>query len=185
MIFQEDRQRVIAKARDIRLLLLDVDGVLTDGSLYVGSAGEELKVFNSLDGHGIKLLQKAGVRVGIISGRDSRPLTWRADELGIKLLLKGREDKLRALHEIIDTERLEYREIAFVGDDLPDLAIITRVGLGISVPNGHRELIQRADLITEAGGGHGAVREVCDFLLEARGCYQQVIAESLGSDDES
>jgi len=179
MIFQEDKQRVLAKARDIKLLLLDVDGVLTDGRLYIGNDGEQLKVFSSLDGHGIKLLQRSGIRVGIVSGRDSRPLSWRAAELGITLLFKGREDKLTALNEIIELERLEYREIAYVGDDLPDLAVITRVGLGIAVPNGHREIRQRADLITEAEGGNGAVREVCDFLLEAAGRYEQVIAHSL------
>ncbi|MEZ5491353.1 MAG: HAD hydrolase family protein [Gammaproteobacteria bacterium] len=180
MIYQSEQQQLDSRAREIRLLLLDVDGVMTDGSLYVGDSGEELKVFNSLDGHGIKLLQRAGVNVGIISGRNSLPLSWRANELGIHLLFKGREDKLCVLEQIAEEQCLPYEEIAYAGDDLPDLAVIDRVGLGISVPNGHAEVKKRADLLTEKEGGRGAVREICDFLLQARGAYDRLIKDSLG-----
>ncbi|MCB1670126.1 MAG: HAD-IIIA family hydrolase [Gammaproteobacteria bacterium] len=181
MIFQIDEQTAKQKARNVRMLLLDVDGVLTDGKLYVGSSGEVLKVFNSLDGHGIKMLKRTGIEVGIISGRDSPALSWRAAELGIQLLYKGREDKLAVLEEITSNGTCSNDQIAYAGDDLPDLAVMTRVGLAISVPNGHQEARQRADLLTETVGGNGAVREICDFLLQAQGNYQQSIEQAVDS----
>jgi 3-deoxy-D-manno-octulosonate 8-phosphate phosphatase (KDO 8-P phosphatase) len=180
MIFQQDKEQILSLAQAIKLLLLDVDGVLTDGKLYVGESGEQLKVFNTLDGHGIKLLQKAGIQVGIISGRDSAALLRRASELGIGLLYRGREDKAAVLQEIISNLELGEDEVAYAGDDLPDLAVIDRVGLGISVPNAHPEVRNAADMLTESRGGEGAVREICDFLLQANGLYEQIVIESLG-----
>ena len=120
----------IAAAKKIKLLLLDVDGVLTDGHLYYGNNGEELKAFDIQDGLGIKLLQRAGCQVGIITGRVSKLLQRRADELGISPVVQGREDKLTALVELLETMDIQMDEIAFMGDDLPDLAVINRVGLG-------------------------------------------------------
>ena len=181
MIFQHDENKVQQQARSIKLLLLDVDGVLTDGKLYVSESGEQIKVFNTLDGHGIKMLKNAGIEVGIISGRDSPALLRRASELGITLLYTGREDKAVALKEITAAGGLQNENIAYVGDDLPDLAVISNAGLGISVPNAHPEVRSVADLITERQGGEGAVREVCDFLLKAIGVYDQIIADSLGN----
>lgn len=178
MHFQIDQQLAQEKAARITLLLLDVDGVLTDGRLYVGSAGEELKVFNTLDGHGIKLLQRAGIRVGIISGRDSVPLSWRAGELGITLLYKGREDKLVVLDEILASGGHQREQIAYAGDDLPDLPVMQHVGLGFSVPNAHPEVKQHADLVTGLAGGAGAVREISDFLLQAQGHYPAPVSVS-------
>jgi len=179
MIFQGDRKQIMRLAKNVSLLLLDVDGVMTDGRLYVGANGEELKVFNSLDGHGIKLLQRSGVTVGIVSGRHSPSLLHRARELDIELLYTGREDKMAVLEEIIATRQIDSDQIAYAGDDLPDLSLVRRVGLGISVPGGHPEVRNIAELVTERGGGDGAVREICDLLLQARDSYRQVVADSL------
>ncbi|MEX2131251.1 MAG: HAD hydrolase family protein [Pseudohongiellaceae bacterium] len=158
------------------MLLLDVDGVLTDGRLYYSESGEELKVFNTLDGHGLKLLRAAGVRTGIISGRNSPALLRRADELGMDIVVLGREDKLNALNEILASEGCAASQVAYAGDDLPDLPIIHRVGLGISVANAHHEIRRAAMAVTDAKGGHGAVREICDFLLQARGAYEEMLS---------
>jgi len=138
-----NNQKLLNRAKAIRLLLLDVDGVLTDGRLYYGNNGEELKAFNIQDGLGIKLLQRNNVQVGIITGRSSELVARRASELGIKLIVQGREDKLTALEETLDAvseeSRLQMEQIAFLGDDLPDVAVIRRVGLGVAVANA-REL---------------------------------------------
>ena len=131
---------VIKAAQKIKLILLDVDGVLTDGRLYYGNDGEELKAFDIQDGLGIKLLQKGGIDVGIITGRTSKLLTRRTEELDIELLVQGREDKLTALNEILEDRAINLKAIAFVGDDLPDLAVIRRVGLGITPANGNRTI---------------------------------------------
>lgn len=179
MIFQQEKAQLLRRAQAIKLLLLDVDGVLTDGKLYISESGEQLKVFNTLDGHGIKLLQKAGIAVGIISGRDSAALLRRASDLGIELLYRGREDKAAVLREITADRSMRNDEIAYAGDDLPDLAVIRSVGLGISVPNAHPDVLNNASLVTERRGGEGAVREICDFLLQANGLYEQIIADSL------
>lgn len=171
---------VIERAKNIRLLLLDVDGVLSDGRLYFGNSGEEIKAFNILDGMGIKLLQNSGVQVGIITGRTSQLLERRANNLGIKLLVQGREDKLTALTELLENkpsglEDITLDQIAFMGDDLPDLAVIRRVGLGLTVPNGHTEVQRNALWQSQRNGGEGAVREACDFILQAQGQYESAI----------
>ncbi|MFQ3345493.1 MAG: 3-deoxy-D-manno-octulosonate 8-phosphate phosphatase (KDO 8-P phosphatase) [Porticoccaceae bacterium] len=152
-------------AKKIKLLLLDVDGVLTDGRLYYGNSGEEMKAFNIQDGLGIKLLQQAGIQVGIITGRVSELVQRRATELGINPVIQGREDKLTALNELMLTADLSLDEVAFVGDDLPDLAVIKKVGLGITVANGSTTLKSAADWQTTKKGGDGAVREVAEMLL--------------------
>ncbi len=136
-LMSEPDTAVIAAAQKIKLLLLDVDGVLTDGRLYYGNNGEELKAFDIQDGLGIKLLQKGGVQVGIITGRVSTLLQRRADELGISPVVQGREDKLTALGELLGDMDIQMEQIAFMGDDLPDLAVINRVGLGMTVANGN------------------------------------------------
>ena len=167
---------VIAAAKKIKLLLLDVDGVLTDGRLYYGNSGEEMKAFNIQDGLGIKLLQQGGVRVGIITGRVSALLQRRADELGIDPVVQGREDKLTALNELLETMDINMDEIAFMGDDLPDLAVIRRVGLGITPANGSSTNASQAHWQTAKSGGHGAVREVAETILEAQGKLQTILA---------
>lgn len=161
--------RVVEKARHIRLLAMDVDGVLTDGLLYYGNSGEEIKAFNILDGLGIKLLRDAGIRPAIITGRRSELLARRAAELGIDLVYQGREDKRVALEELRVDLGLEMTQIAYVGDDLPDLSAIRCAGLGITVANGHSFVARHADWQTAASGGGGAVREICELILKAQG----------------
>lgn len=160
---------------DIRLLALDVDGVLTDGQLYYGNQGEELKSFCTLDGQGIKLLQDAGIAVALITARESLLVANRARNLGIVHLYQGCHDKLVALEELTALLGLELSQVAYMGDDLPDLACIRRVGLGITVANGHGSVKQYARMITASRGGHGAVREVCDLLLKGQGLFDQML----------
>ena len=166
---------VIKAAQKIRLVLLDVDGVLTDGKLHYGNSGEELKAFDIQDGLGIKLLQQAGIKVGIITGRSSTLLERRAKELSIDPLVQGREDKLTALNELLETMDISLDEIAFMGDDLPDLAVIRRVGLGITPANGNIQLVNQALWQTVKVGGNGAVREVAELILEAQGKLKPLI----------
>ncbi len=168
-LHQRYSAEIIAAAKKIKWLLLDVDGVLTDGRLYYGNNGEELKAFDIQDGLGIKLLQKAGIQVAIITGRSSALVDRRAKELGIAPVVQGREDKLTALTELQQSHPMALEEIAYIGDDLPDLAVICRVGLGITPANGRPQIVARAALQTTAAGGHGAVREIADLLLEAQG----------------
>ena len=163
-------------AQKVKLVLLDVDGVLTDGRLYYGNAGEELKAFDIQDGLGIKLLQNAGIMVGIITGRSSVLVERRAKELGIDHLIQGREDKLTALNELLEKITFEFEEIAFVGDDLPDLAIIRRVGLGITPANGNHLIASQALWQTKKSGGNGAVREVAELILSAQGKLESTLA---------
>lgn len=167
---------VIESAKKIKLLLLDVDGVLTDGHLYYGNSGEEMKAFNIQDGLGIKLLQQGNVQVGIITGRVSALLQRRADELGINPVVQGREDKLTALNELLQDMDINLDEIAFMGDDLPDLAVIRRVGLGITPANGSSTLAQQAHWQTSRRGGDGAVREVAEMILGAQGTLDSIVA---------
>lgn len=171
--------QVQTKAKSVKLLVLDVDGVLTDGKLYFSNQGEETKAFNTLDGQGIKLLQSSGVKVAIITGRSSQLVTNRAKNLGITIVVQGREDKLPALDSILEQEGLNYAQTSYVGDDLPDLACIRKVGLGITVPNGHALLKESAIWTTNNHGGMGAVREVCDLILHAQNNFDAAIAAYL------
>lgn len=168
--------RIIEAAKNIKLVLLDVDGVLTDGRLYYGNSGEELKAFDIQDGLGIKLLQKGGVKVGIITGRRSALLQRRAEELAISPLVQGREDKWLALNEMMEDLGVSLEEIAFVGDDLPDLAVIKRVGLGITPANGSHIVASQADWQTKNSGGDGAVREVAELVLSAQDKLESILA---------
>ncbi len=156
-------------AAAVRMLVLDVDGVLSNGLLYYGNSGEEIKTFNIADGLGIKLLQSAGVEVAIITGRSSRIVERRAAELGIEELVQGREDKLVALRALADDKSVSLAEIAYMGDDLPDLGAIQAVGLGMTVADGDSYVREHADWVSQAGGGQGAVREACEYILQARG----------------
>ncbi len=156
------------RARAIKLLGLDVDGVLTDGRILYGNDGEELKAFNIKDGLGIKLLQRAGVEVIIITGRTSNIVERRARELGIEKIVQGREDKLTALKEVCGDRGLSLDECAYMGDDLPDLAAVNAAGIGLTVADASPALIYAADWCASRRGGEGAVREACEALLEAR-----------------
>jgi 3-deoxy-D-manno-octulosonate 8-phosphate phosphatase (KDO 8-P phosphatase) len=164
-------------ARQIRLLLLDVDGVLTDGRLYYGNNGEELKAFHIQDGLGIKLLQRHGIDVGIITGRNSTLLTRRAVELGIQRVIQGREDKSRALDDLLENDPLPLAHIAFMGDDLPDLPVMARVGLAMTVADCCSTVAARAHWQARRGGGHGAVREAAEFILQSQGRLDAALEE--------
>lgn len=170
---------VMQKARQIRLLALDVDGVLTDGRLYFAEDGQELKTFDTQDGHGIKMLQQTGVVCAIITGRNTRLVERRARNLGITHLLQSREDKLVALRELSGELGIALENVAYVGDDWPDLPAIRAAGLGVAVANAHSELHSHADYVTRLEGGRGAVREVCDLLLKAQGTYEAALAPYL------
>lgn len=149
----------------IRLLVLDVDGVLTDGRLYFGANGEEQKVFHVRDGHGIRQLRRAGVTVALISGRNSPMVTARARELGIEHVFQGIEDKVGAFEGLCATLGLQPDAAACVGDDVPDVPLMRAVALAFAVRDAHPEARRAAHIVTELPGGAGAVREVCDFLL--------------------
>lgn len=155
-------------AKGLRLLALDVDGVLTDGRITYGNAGEELKSFSIKDGLGIKLMQRAGVEVAIITGRRSEIVERRARELGINIIVQGREDKLAALKELCVLHALELEHCAYMGDDLPDLSAIVAAGLGLTTADATRAVVAAADWQSTLPGGMGAVREACDWILEAR-----------------
>ena len=157
-----------AALRRVRLLILDVDGVLTDGRLFYGPKGELLKAFHVRDGHGIKQVAAAGVTVAIISGRKSAAVVRRARELGIGCVTQGATDKLVALRKLAKARGVTLEDCACVGDDTPDAPILAAAGLGIAVADAHQDAIDAADLITTRSGGHGAVREVCDWLMAAR-----------------
>lgn len=178
---QLQTEELNTRAKKIKLLLLDVDGVLTDGKLYFSSTGEELKAFHILDGHGIKQLQESGVKVGIITGRESQLVTNRARELNIQILIQKSPDKLRALQTVAKQEQLELQQIAFMGDDYPDLPVIRAVGLGLTVANAHRELHAHCHWQSSKNGGEGAVREACDLLMQAQDSYQPALDRYLGS----
>jgi len=171
----QQAQDLQTRASRIKMLLLDVDGVLTDGRLYFTNQGDELKTFNTLDGHGIKMLQKSGVKVGIITGRTSQLVARRANDLGIKILVQGREDKWDALQEILAEHAVPLDEIAFMGDDWPDLTVMCRVGLALCPVNAHFSVSERAHWQSQARGGEGAVREACDLLMQAQGTYDSIL----------
>lgn len=162
-------------AQRIRLLLLDVDGVLTDGRLYYGNNGNEYKMFNIKDGLGIKLLQKAGIDVGIITARSSDLLARRCAELGITRLIQGREDKLSAVEEVLTELTVSMAEVAYMGDDLPDLAAIKRVGLGMTVADACGVVRDNALWQSQYPGGSGAVREAAEFILSAQNKLGDII----------
>ena len=161
------RRRTDAAAR-VRLLVLDVDGVLTDGRLYYGARGEALKVFHVRDGLGLKLLAAADITVAVISGRRSAMTAKRCRELGVKHLLQGVEDKLAAFHALRGRLRVTPSACACVGDDVPDVPLMREVGLSFAVADAHPQARNAAHVVTRLPGGRGAVREVCDYLLEAR-----------------
>lgn len=156
-------------AARVRLLVLDVDGVLTDGRLYYGARGEALKAFHVRDGLGLKLLAAAGVTVAVISGRRSAMTARRCRELGVRHLLQGVEDKLTAFHRLRGRLGMSSSVCACVGDDVPDVPLMREVGLSFAVADAHPQARGAAHVTTQLPGGKGAVREICDYLLEARG----------------
>lgn len=169
----------VSRAGHVRLMIFDVDGILTDGSLHYGPEGEEIKTFNVLDGHGIKLLQQSGVPAAIISARKSTIVARRASDLGIQHLYQGVHDKRTAFEQLLAQTGISAEACGFVGDDVIDLPILLRVGFAASVPNAHQEVRSRVHYITQAPGGRGAARELCDFILRAQGNYEAALAPYL------
>jgi 3-deoxy-D-manno-octulosonate 8-phosphate phosphatase (KDO 8-P phosphatase) len=155
------------RCKKIKLLLLDVDGVMTDGRLYYGPNGEVFKAFFARDGYGMKLWHEAGFKSGIISGRDSDTVRFRAAELKICFVCQGNDDKIASFNELIAEAKAPTEEIAFVGDDTLDIPVFERVGLAIAVADAHEEVKAAAHFVTKKRGGRGAVREVIDMLLKA------------------
>ena len=178
---QEEREAGLRKkgwrerAKRIRLLLLDVDGVLTDGQLAFDGAGQEIKFFHIRDGQGIRFLQQAGIRVGIVTGRRSKGVNFRARDLGIDLVLQKVRDKARALEAILRKENLRAEQVCYVGDDLVDLAVLSCVGLAVAVADAALEVKALAHYTTRFRGGRGAVREICEKVLKAQGKWGKII----------
>lgn len=167
------------RAQAIKLAIFDVDGVLTDGKLYFLVDGSEFKTFNTLDGHGIKMLIASGVATAIISGRKTPVVERRAQNLGIAHLYQGREDKLVVLDELLAELGLRYDQVAYLGDDLPDLPVIRRVGLGMAVASADSFVRTHAHGVTQARGGEGAAREFCELIMRAQGTLEAAQAAYL------
>ncbi len=161
-------QEVMARAGNIRLLICDVDGVLSDGLIFMGNNGEELKAFNVRDGYGIRCLKTSDIEVAIITGRSARLLEDRAQTLGITHLYQGQSDKLLAFRELLDKLSLTADQVAYIGDDLIDWPVMAQVGLAVAVADAHPLLTPRAHYVTRIAGGPGAVRELCDIILLAQ-----------------
>ena len=170
---------LLEKAAQIRLLIFDVDGVLTDGSLFLGDDGQEYKAFHSRDGHGIKMLLSQGVEVAIITGRTSEVVRHRMENLGVTRLYQGQHDKTQAFRQLLEELQLSAAQVAYVGDDVVDLPVMRQVGLAIAVQDAHPLVKQHAHWQTPSGGGRGAARDVCEMLLEAMGKLDEEMAKYL------
>jgi 3-deoxy-D-manno-octulosonate 8-phosphate phosphatase (KDO 8-P phosphatase) len=170
------------RARELAWLLFDVDGVFTDGRLIYGSRGEQLKVFDVRDGLGVKLAQRSGLKVGILSGRISEALRVRAGELGVDALLMDRSDKKPAFEEFLATQKTTADRVAYMGDDLLDLPVLLRCGLSFAPADAVAEVRERVHRVLFRSGGNGAVREMCELVLRARGDWDHLIAPFLAHD---
>lgn len=168
----KSRAGVDKKAKAIKLLVLDVDGVMTDGRIVFADSGEELKGFDVKDGHGIKMLMRSGVGIALLTGRDSRVVLHRAKDLGIDMVYQGAKEKLPVFEQILKEKGFECKEVCYVGDDIVDKPVLKRVGLSISVADAHEELKGTVDYVTSMPGGRGAVREVCELILKAQGNWE-------------
>lgn len=167
------------RALKIRMLVLDVDGVLTDGKLYFDHDGNEIKAFNTRDGLGIKALQRCGIEVAVITGRTSGAVSQRMAQLGVQHVYQGREDKLSAFLDLLEITGLDANQVCFAGDDWIDIPILLRAGLAVTVADAESEVKDRAHWITSRKGGDGAVREICNLILQAQGKDQTIMDEIL------
>jgi len=170
---------MLSRSKLIRLVAFDIDGVMTDGGLYFNDAGEEFKRFNSLDGHGLKMLKASGVEIAIITGRTSGCVTARAKNLGIEHVYQGIERKLDAMVDLLDKLKLSRDAAAYMGDDVVDLCVMRHVGLSISVPDSPQIVREHSDYVTQRRGGHGAVREACELIMSAQGTLDAQLAPYL------
>ncbi|KAB8306797.1 3-deoxy-manno-octulosonate-8-phosphatase KdsC [Erwinia endophytica] len=170
---------VMTRARQVKLLICDVDGVMSDGLIYQGNNGEELKAFNVRDGYGIHCLLASDVEVAIITGRKAKLLEDRCATLGITHLYQGQSDKTLAFRELLDKLSLQTEQVAYIGDDLIDWPVMAEVGLSVTVADAHPLLIPRADYVTRLAGGRGAVREICDLILIAQDKFDKAKGQSV------
>lgn len=168
-----------ARIKPLRLIAFDVDGVLTDGGLFLSDSGEEFKRFNSLDGHGLKMLKTSGMELAIITGRASRCVELRAGNLGITRLYQGVEDKYAAMQSLLTELNIPPEAAAYMGDDVIDLPVMRLVGVSFSVPNAPQCVRDRADYVSQRTGGNGAVREVCELIMSAQGTLETQLAPYL------
>lgn len=166
---------VLERAKKIKLIIFDVDGVLTDGSLFFGDDGQEYKAFNSKDGHGMKMLQHSGVKIAIITGRTSKVVTHRMANLNVDIIYQGQADKKPAYEEILREHNVTPEQVAYVGDDVVDLPVMIRVGLAFCVENGHELAKKHAHWIAPTPAGHGAARDICEFIMKAQGNYDSAM----------
>ncbi|AIU67924.1 3-deoxy-D-manno-octulosonate 8-phosphate phosphatase [Vibrio coralliilyticus] len=167
-LYKPVEQNTFNIAKEIKLLICDVDGVFSDGLVYMGNDGEELKTFHTRDGYGVKSLMNAGIEIAIITGRQSRIVENRMKALGISLIYQGQDDKVKAYQDICSKLNIAPEQTGYIGDDLIDWPVMEKVALKVCVADGHPLLAQRANYVTSIRGGHGAVREVCDLILQAR-----------------
>lgn len=172
-----DKQKI--NLSNIKMLILDVDGVLTDGSVFINPDGTESKKFNLLDGHGIKMWHRAGFKVALISGRASDATTVRAKQLKIEYVFQGCKKKLPVFEQLLEETKLTAEQVAYIGDDLLDIPLVTRAGLGVAVANAVAELKQKADMTTTVPGGSGAVREVIEYILKNTQKWQELMERYL------
>lgn len=170
---------VLERAAGIKLVLFDVDGVMTDGSLFIGDDGQEYKAFNSLDGHGLKMMQRSGIDAGIITGRTSEVVKHRVSDLGIRHVYQGCADKLPVYEELINKLGISAEETAYVGDDVVDLPVMLRCGLAITVANGHPLVKKHSHWATPSPGGRGACREVAEMMMFAHNKYTSAMLQYL------
>ena len=178
------REEAGGKAARVRLFLVDVDGVLTDGGIIFDGGGVETKRFHVRDGHGIKMMQRAGIEVGLITGRTSDVVRIRAEELGISVVRQGVYDKVSAWREILQEKRLSPEESAYVGDDIVDVPLLRQVGFAAAVDDAEEYVLSEADFISSRRGGHGAVREIIEFVLKSCGAWEKVSAKYFGAGGE-
>ena len=171
-----DRISLLEKAKGVRLLVLDVDGVLTDGAIVYDHNGNQIQGFFVRDGLGIKLLMEAGVKVAIISARSSKALSKRSRELGIDMVYQGEKDKVSCLKSIMTSLSLSKEQVCGIGDDLVDLPFLGKCGLSVTVNDAPSEVKEQVDFVTENPGGRGAVREVCELILKAKGIWQEILS---------
>lgn len=170
---------IAQRLQALRLVAFDVDGILTDGGLYLTDSGEEFKRFNSLDGHGLKMLKASGVELAIITGRTSRCVELRAKNLGITRLYQGVEDKWGTMQQLLATLNLAPEAAAYMGDDVVDLPVMRRMGFSITVPNAPQVVRDHAHYLTRCEGGNGAVREACELIMSAQGTLDAQLAPYL------
>ncbi len=166
---------LIDKMRKVKVLILDVDGVLTDGRIVISDDGQETKCFHVRDGHGLKMIQRAGIEVMFLTGRKSQVVEHRARELGVNKVYQGVLDKLAIFSEILADAKLSAEQVAYMGDDIVDLPVLKRAGFSITVCDSHGEVMRAVDLVTQNAGGRGAVREVCEMILKAQGKWEKIM----------